>query len=79
MCKTLAAIAETSTYRSADTAVKVVAAELPWGTRYKVKAYVRDSRHQFDMITDLTIRGKEQLRAMHIAFAQAPYAESKGD
>jgi hypothetical protein len=30
------------------------------------------------MITDLTIRGKEQLRAMHIAFAQAPYAESKG-
>jgi small-conductance mechanosensitive channel len=78
VCKTLIAIAETSGYRRQDTAVKVVAAELPWGTRYKVKAYVRDSRDQFAMITDLTIRGKEQLRAMHITFAQAPYAESKG-
>ena len=27
------------------------------------------------MITDLTIRGKERLRAMGIAFAQAPYAQ----
>jgi small-conductance mechanosensitive channel len=78
VCKTLGAIAETSTFRSPDTAVKVVAAETPWGTHYKVKAYVRDSRDQFAMITDLTIRGKEQLRAMPITFAQAPYAESKG-
>jgi len=28
------------------------------------------------MITDLTIRGKARLRAMGVAFAQAPYAES---
>ena len=77
VCKTLIAIAESGTYRSPDTAAKVVAAELPWGTRYKVKAYVRDSRDQFSMITDLTIRGKGQLRAMHVTFAQASYAESK--
>ena len=32
---------------------------------------------QFDFITDLTIRGKEALRAMGIRFAQAPYAETK--
>ncbi len=57
--------------------VKVVAAEMPWGTRYKIKAYVTDSREQFAMITDLTIRGKERLRTMGIAFAQAPYAESR--
>jgi hypothetical protein len=57
--------------------VTVAAAETPWGTWYKAKAYVTDSRDQFALITDLTIRAKEQLRAMHVAFAQAPYAESK--
>jgi small-conductance mechanosensitive channel len=77
VCKTLFAIADTSTYRSPESSVKVVAAETPWGTHYKVKAYVRDSRDQFAMITDLTIRGKKQLRAMNVTFAQAPYAESK--
>jgi small-conductance mechanosensitive channel len=70
-------IAETSRYRKPDTSVTVVAAETPWGTRYKAKAYVTDSRDQFALITDLTIRAKEQLRAMHVTFAQAPYAESK--
>jgi len=54
----------------------VVAAETPWGTRYKIKAYVTDSREQFDMITELTIQGKARLRALGVSFAQAPYAES---
>jgi len=44
--------------------VTVVAAETPWGTHYKIKAYVTESREQFAMITDLTIRGKAQLRKM---------------
>jgi small-conductance mechanosensitive channel len=72
----LAEIAEASRYRKAETPVKIVAAEMPWGTRYKIKAYVNESREQFAMITDLTIRGKERLRTMGVAFAQAPYAES---
>lgn len=72
----LSETAETSSYRKPETPVKVVAAETPWGTRYKIKAYVTDSREQFAMITDLTIRGKARLRAMGVAFAQAPYAES---
>jgi small conductance mechanosensitive channel len=71
----LAEIGETSAYRKPETAVIVVAAETPWGTHYKIKAYVRESREQFAMITDLTIRGKERLRTMGIAFAQAPYAQ----
>lgn len=75
--RVLAEIAETSQYRKPERPVTVVAAEMPWGTRYKVKAYVSDSRDQFAMITDLTIRAKEQLRAMPVTFAQAPYAESK--
>jgi small-conductance mechanosensitive channel len=70
----LAEIGEASSYRKPDSPVKVVATEMPWGTRYMIKAYVTDSREQVAMTTDLTIRGKERLRAMGVAFAQAPYA-----
>ena len=54
----------------------VIVLEKPWGTHYRVKAYVRESREQFLFITDLTIRGKDILREMSIRFAQVPYAES---
>lgn len=70
---------ETSRYRKPETPVKVVAAETPWGTHYKIKAYVIDSREQFDMITDLTTQGKARLRVFGVKFAQAPYAESESD
>ena len=79
VARALSEVAETSSYRKPETAVKVTAAELPWGTRYKLKAYVADSREQFAMITDLTIRGKERLRAIGVAFAQASYAERGSD
>jgi hypothetical protein len=46
--------------------VSVIVHEKPWGTHYKLKAYLKESREQFDFITDLTIRGKEALRAMGI-------------
>lgn len=75
----LTEIGEISSYRNPESPVKVVASETPWGTHYKVKVYVADNREQFAMITDLTIRGKQQLRAMGIAFAQAPYAVSGSD
>ena len=71
-------IGETSSRRKPETKVSVVAQEKPWGTHYKLKAYVKESREQFEFITDLTIRGKEALRAMNIWFAQAPYAEAGG-
>ncbi len=72
----LTEIAETSPYRKPDTPVKVTAAETPWGAHYKLKAYVAESREQFTMVTDLTIRAKERLRAMGVTFAQTPYAEA---
>ena len=78
VCQALAEIAETSSYRKPETPVNVIATETPWGTRYKLKAYVGESREQFTMITDLTIRGKEKLRMMGVTFAQVPYAESGG-
>jgi len=39
---------------------------------------VKESREQFDFITDLTIRGKEALRALDVRFAQAPYSMPSG-
>ena len=69
-------IGKTSTYLEPETKISVIVQEKPWGTHYKLKAYVKESRDQFKLITDLTIRGKEALRAMNIRFAQAPYAET---
>jgi small-conductance mechanosensitive channel len=71
-------VGESGVFRLPESPVKVAAAETPWGTHYKVKVYVTDSREQFTMINDLTIRGKERLRTMGITFAHAPYAESRG-
>jgi small-conductance mechanosensitive channel len=71
----LAEIAETSPYRKPDTPVQVRAAETPFGTHYKLKAIVAESRQQFAMVTDLTLRAKERLRAMGVTYAQAPYAK----
>ena len=68
----LADVAETSSYRKPETPVTVIVSEKPWGTQYRLKAYVKESRDQFLFITDLTIRGKEALRAMGIRFAQVP-------
>lgn len=68
----------TNTGRQPETKVGVVAKENPWGTHYKLKAYVKDSREQFDFITDLTIRGKQGLRAMNVPFALVPYSPKAG-
>jgi small conductance mechanosensitive channel len=70
----LTEIGETSPYLKPETAVRIRAAETPFGTEYKLKAYVADSREQFAMVTDLTLRAKARLRAMGVSFAQAAYA-----
>ena len=72
----LTEVAASSSYRVPESAVTVITLEKPWGTHYRVKAYVKESREQFQFITDLTIRGKDMLRGMKIRFAQAPYTET---
>ena len=72
----LAEIAQSSPYRKPETAVVVVVFEKPWGTHYRLKAYVKESREQFQFISDLTVRGKEAIRSMGIRFAQAVYAQT---
>ena len=75
--KRLAEIAEESSYRKPESPVVVIVLEKPWGTHYRLKAYVKESREQFLFMTDLTVRGKEIIRSLGLRFAQAPYAESK--
>lgn len=70
--------AKSSPFRKPETPVTVIVQEKPWGTHYRVKAYVRESREQALFITDLTIRGKETLLAAKFQFAQAPYAFAGG-
>ena len=71
----LTEVGENSSYRKPESPVTVIVVEKPWGTHYRLKAYVKESREQFLFITDLTVRGKEAIRFLGIRFAQAPYAE----
>ncbi len=73
----LTEVAENSPFRKPETPVVVIIFEKPWGTHYRLKAYVKESRKQFLFITDLTVRGKEMVRSLGIRFAQATYAETK--
>ena len=70
-------VAQASPYRNPETAVAVIVFEKPWGTHYKLKAYVKESREQFQFISDLTVHGKEAIRSMGIRFAQAVYAQTE--
>jgi small conductance mechanosensitive channel len=74
----LTEIAQTSPYRKPDAAAQVAAAETPYGTHYKLKVHVAESREQFAMVTDLTLRAKDRLRAAQVAFARMPYAKAGG-
>ena len=75
--KLLEEVAQASTYRKPDSPVTVIVLEKPWGTHYRVKAYVKESREQFLFLTDLTVRGKQVLRSLGFRFAQAAFAETK--
>ncbi|GAA5505253.1 mechanosensitive ion channel family protein [Novipirellula caenicola] len=65
-------IALTSPYVQLHKPILVVAAEKPWGTHYRLKAYPIDGRDQFQFITDLTLRGKAMLRRIGVQSANAP-------
>lgn len=71
-------VAETSTYREPDSKIFVMAQETPSGTHFKIKATVHESREQFKFVSDLTLRGKDALRAMNVTFAQAVVAAPSG-
>ncbi len=70
-------IGEASSYRKDDTSVTVIVLEEPWGTHYRVKLYAKESREQFLLITDVTVRGKQALRALDLDFALVPFAKTR--
>ncbi len=65
-----------SPYLRLERPVAVVAAEKPWGTHYRLKAYPIDGRSHFQFTTDLTIRGKETLAKGGIRPVVVPAAAS---
>ena len=70
----LSDVALASPYLQLLKPVMVVAAEQPWGTHYRVKAYPIEGRDQFQFVTDLTIRGKAMLRRLGVESAAAAMA-----
>ena len=58
--------------RMPETPVKVIAAEQPWGTHYRLKAYAKDSRAQKLFTTDLTLRSKSIFSELGIKPALVP-------
>jgi small conductance mechanosensitive channel len=65
-------VAMTSAYLHFDRPVVVVAAQLPWGTRYLIRAYPVECREQFAFITDLTLRGNAALLSIGAQLVTAP-------
>ncbi len=69
-------VALTSPYLQPERPVNVIAAEKPWGTHYRLKAYPVDGRDQFLFTTDLTVRGKAVLARLGAAPAVPPAVEA---
>jgi small-conductance mechanosensitive channel len=67
-------VALASPYLQLKRPLTVIAAEQPWGTQYRVKAYPVDGRDEFAFITDLTVRGKSALNELGVVWTTAPVA-----
>ena len=70
----LQSIVATSPLWLPESAVTVTVEEQPWATKYRLKAYARDSREQKKFTTDLTLRAKALFRELDIRPAQAAIA-----
>lgn len=74
MRQTLLEVASASRYLQPESKLTVIVVEKPWATHYKLKAYAKDSRDQFEFVTDLTLRAKEALQRIGAQPARVPYA-----
>jgi len=73
----LTEIAKICPYREPESPVVVIVLGKPWGTHYRVKVHVHESREQFLLMSDIMVRGTVAIRSLGIRFAQAPYAETQ--
>jgi small-conductance mechanosensitive channel len=67
----LADVALSSPYLNLQRPVRVVLAEEPWGTHYRLKAYPIDGRYQFEFVSDLTIRARAVFEHLQVPLATA--------
>ncbi len=68
--------AATSKFVAVDRPVVVVSREMPYGTRFSVKAYVADHRHIVRFASDVAESAKYEFRMWGIPYAQVEYAET---
>lgn len=66
--------AATSKFVAVDRPVVVVSQELPYGTKFSVKAYVADHRHMVQFASDIVEGAKYEFRSRGIPYAQVEYA-----
>ena len=64
----------TSVYLQHQMPMAVTAAEKPFGTHYRLKAYPNDPRDQFKFTTDLTLRAKQALADEGFEFSSIDFA-----
>ena len=74
--KILLDIAKASELAAQEPPVVVAVKEIPGATRYTVRVYAKDSRAQYKLKTETTLRGKVHLRAAGIKSASFPYTVS---
>ena len=77
MAERLRGVAATSPLWLPESAITVIVEEQPWATKYRLKAYARDSREQTKFTTDLTLRAKAVFRELGIKPAQAALAVTR--
>ena len=70
-------VATTSPLWLPESAITVIVEEQPWATKYRLKAYARDSREQTKFTTDLTLRAKVIFRELGIRPAQTAMAVAR--
>lgn len=68
--------AVTSKYVAVDRPVVVVSQELPYGTKFSVKAYVADHRDMVRFASDVAESAKREFQARGIPYARVRYAEA---
>ncbi|MFQ5857732.1 MAG: mechanosensitive ion channel family protein [Anaerolineae bacterium] len=70
--------AATSKFVAVDRPVVVVSQELPYGTKFSVKAYVADHRHMVRFASDVAESAKYEFRQRGMPYARVEYAEVAG-
>jgi small-conductance mechanosensitive channel len=69
--------AYSSRYTQLKLPVVVIAAEEPWATHLRLKAYPMDARDEFVYKTDLVLRVKQACARHHIPYPQVPVGRGK--